>query len=179
MRPVKRDYVIGPAGLADIPALIALDLAAGQRFAGTGLLSQSQLADHVPPDQFEVSIAAGNVRLARHTKGEVAGFTLVSQRGGTCYLDQISVHPDHGRKGLGRALMEDVMRSARQRRLKSVTLSTFRDVAWNGPFYRRLGFRELSRKKLTPWMLDIEASQAAATLDVSKRCFMHRRVLWI
>ena len=59
-----------------------------------------------------------------------------------------------------------------------MTLSTFRDVPWNGPFYRRLGFRELSRQEMADWMLDLESIQAA-TLDVSKRCFMMRKIGWL
>jgi hypothetical protein len=52
-----------------------------------------------------------------------------------------------------------------------VVLSTFRTGAWNAPFYHKLGFGELARDDLEPWMLEIEAGQQAF-LDVTQRCFM-------
>ena len=59
-----------------------------------------------------------------------------------------------------------------------MALSTFRDVPWNGPFYRRHGFRELARKEMAAWMLDLEHIQAQS-LDVTKRCFMVRKIGWL
>lgn len=171
-------YTISPATRDDISALIEVDLAAGQLFAPTGLIAGEAIIDHVPPIVFEQAIDAGDVHKAHGAEGEPVGFALISPRGGTLYLDQISVHPEHGRQGLGAALMHHVFRIARQRKLRRVTLSTFRDVPWNGPFYRRLGFRELSRQEMADWMLDLESIQAE-TLDVSKRCFMMRKIGWL
>ena len=172
-------YAIFPALPEDIDALIEVDLAAGQLFAPTGLLSGEALNDHVPPAVFEQAAEAGDLfKMCTEADGTLVGFALVSQRGGTLYLDQISVHPDHGRQGLGAALMQHVFSLARQRKLKQVTLSTFRDVPWNGPFYRKLGFRELERKEMADWMLDLERIQAQS-LDISERCFMMRKIGWL
>ena len=65
---------------------------------------------------------------------------LVSLRGGMLYLDQISVHPDQGQRGIGAALLTRVIDEAKRRKLRRVALSTFRDLPWNAPFYARLGF---------------------------------------
>lgn len=177
MQLARTSHLISPAQAEDIDALIAIDLAAGQLFAPTGLISDDGLQDHVPRAVFEQAIEVGDVfRIDRD--GTPAGFALVSQRGGTLYLDQISVHPGHGRKGLGGALVQHVCQIARQRRLKQVTLSTFRDIPWNGPFYRALGFRELARKEMAGWMLELEKIQAHS-LDVSQRCFMVRKIGWL
>lgn len=56
------------------------------------------------------------------------------------HVDQLSVLPDHGRRGLGRALLDQAIGWARDEGLPVVTLTTFRDVPWNAPFYRRVGF---------------------------------------
>ena len=56
-----------------------------------------------------------------------------------------------------------------------ITLSTFRDLAWNGPFYKSLGYRVLPRRKLEPFMLVIEEAQKPF-MDVTKRVFMMKRV---
>jgi GNAT superfamily N-acetyltransferase len=71
------------------------------------------------------------------------GFASVDVVDGNAHLWQLSVHPAHGRQGLGRALVEAVFGWASANGYSAVTLTTFRDVPWNAPFYGRLGFRVL------------------------------------
>lgn len=176
MRRLPSGYEITRADPEEIDALIAVNLASDTLFAGTGLISEADLGAHVPAEVFDQAIAARDVFVVRWAQqAGIVGFTLTSERGGTLYLDQISVHPDHGQRGIGRALMRRVFADARARGLRYVTLSTFKDVPWNSPFYRKLGFKPLSGHKITPWMTELEAAQAE-TLDVSKRCFMRKRV---
>jgi GNAT superfamily N-acetyltransferase len=178
MRRLPEGYSISGVAADEIADLIAIDLAASQLFAGTGMLPDAELLDHVPADVFEAAVPGGNLFVARDRKGLPAGFVLTSLRGDTLYLDQVSVHPGHGRRGLGAALIRRVFQDAEDRGLKTVTLSTFRDLPWNAPFYRTLGFRELPRKQMTDWMLEIEARQAEV-MDVTKRCFMRRKSGWL
>lgn len=172
-------YVITGAATEEIPALIAIDLAAGKVFEGTGLLPEAQLGDHVPAEVLREAMRSGHLHVARAGKGVAAGFTLTSVREGWLYLDQISVDPAHGRGGVGSALIGRVMLEARDRGLKRVALSTFRDPPWNGPFYRKNGFRELPRKKMEKWMIEIESIQDDNGLNVRDRCFMARRLGWL
>ena len=64
---------------------------------------------------------------------------------------------------------------AEHRKLPHVSLSTFRDLPWNGPFYASMGFREISRQQFEPYMIEIEEAQKPF-MDVTKRCFMRRKV---
>lgn len=178
MQRLPQGYSLANAATEEIDTLIGIDLAASTLFEGTGLIDDSALDDHVPSKVFEHAIESGNLLTARDKKGQVVGFALLSRRQDTLYLDQISVHPDHGRMGLGGALITRVLEEAKFRKLKTVTLSTFRDLAWNGPFYRRHGFKEIARKKMDGWMLELEKVQEA-TLDMSQRCFMRRKVRWL
>ena len=59
------------------------------------------------------------------------------------HLAQISVHPDHGRRGVGRALLEAAAERAALKGHGSLTLTTYADLPWNGPFYARHGFVEV------------------------------------
>jgi len=174
MRDLPEGYSITPALREDIPALIAADKAASALFAPTGLIKPAALDDQVPAQVFEAAIASGYVFAAREAAGAV-GFILTSQRGTGLYLDQVSVHPEHGQKGLGGALVIRILSDAEDRRLPHVSLSTFRDLAWNGPFYASLGFREMPHTKLEDFMYEIEAAQRPH-MDVSARCFMRRKV---
>jgi len=81
------------------------------------------------------------------------GFACVDLVDGAPHIWQLAVHPDHGRRGLGRALVEAVCDWARTERFDVITLTTYRDVPWNGPFYESLGFAALD--VLTPGLLAI------------------------
>ena len=179
MRRCPSGYEITRADVDEIDELIAINLAADQLFAGTGLVNDDDLDKHIPAEVFEKAIKERDVFVARFTDtAEPVGFTLSSERGGTLYLDQISVDPAHGRKGLGRSLVSRVEEDARDRGLKTVTLSTFRNLPWNGPFYRKLGYKVIKPGRIADWMTELQNMQAQ-TLDVSKRCFMTKRVRWI
>lgn len=68
------------------------------------------------------------------------GFAHVLEEGRTAHLQQVAVDPTHGRRGIGTALVEACCEQARQRGYDELTLTTFLDVSWNGPWYARLGF---------------------------------------
>jgi hypothetical protein len=51
----------------------------------------------------------------------------------------------------------------------AVTLSTFRDPPWNGPFHRRHGFRDLRPDEWTPGMRAIREQAARHGLAVEAR----------
>ena len=175
MSDLPEDFEIGLAIEADIPAMIWADKAASKLFEPTGLIEPEGLGDHVPSSVFVDEIPNETVFAARRNDGHAVGFAITRPRGKGLYLDQVSVHPDYGRNGIGRALVLRVLREAEARRLPHVSLSTFRDLAWNGPFYASMGFAELPREKYESYMYEIEDAQRKY-MDVGKRCFMRRRV---
>jgi GNAT superfamily N-acetyltransferase len=74
--------------------------------------------------------------------GEPVGFAHVEVVEGFAHLAQLSVHPDAMRRGLGSALVRAAMREAWALGYDRLSLTTYRDLPWNGPFYARLGFVE-------------------------------------
>lgn len=181
MQKLVNGYEIRRGEQLDIPALISVDRAASELFRPTGLIPEmAAIPESVPADILAAAVA-NNMLLVADDKDGAVGFALCQPIDDFLYLDQLSVHPEHGRKGLGSALVKSVFGLAKDNKFSTIVLSTFRDIPWNGPFYRSLGFREIPRKKLTDWMLTIEENQAA-TLDVNQRCFMHyqvRRSSWL
>ena len=91
------------------------------------------------------------------------------------HLEEIDVHPEHGRRGLGTQLVREVCRWAEARRLGAVTLTTSRDVPWNMPFYARLGFEEVPPADLSPTLREILADEARRGLDPARRVAMRWR----
>ena len=60
-----------------------------------------------------------------------------SEVDGCAHIDQVTVHPSHARRGIGAALIDHLATVSG----RPLTLTTFRDVPWNAPYYARLGFR--------------------------------------
>ena len=72
------------------------------------------------------------------------GLCRIDGIGDGAHLEQLSVHPDHGRRGIGRALLRAGCALGRARAATpSSRLATYRDVPWNGPFYASEGFVEV------------------------------------
>ena len=74
--------------------------------------------------------------------GDVVGFAHVVEVDGLCHLEQLSVRPEHARRGLGRRLVTASADRARLLGYERITLRTYADVPWNAPFYRSAGFVE-------------------------------------
>ncbi len=51
----------------------------------------------------------------------------------------MSVHPESAGRGLGTLLLAEVAARAREPGYTAITGTTFRDLAFNAPFYARLG----------------------------------------
>jgi predicted N-acetyltransferase YhbS len=91
----------------------------------------------------------------------------------TLYLQQIDVEPEHGRRGIGTALVKTVCDWAKQQGYGIVSLSTFRDLPWNAPFYSKLGFRALDEADLTTGFQQIRLKEFEAGLPIVDRVIMH------
>jgi hypothetical protein len=57
---------------------------------------------------------------------------------------------------------------------ESVSLSTFRDIPWNMPFYARLGFRVVRDSELGPALRGVVEDERRRGLDPSRRVVMRR-----
>ncbi|KAK5046381.1 hypothetical protein LTR84_008182 [Exophiala bonariae] len=77
------------------------------------------------------------------------------------HVAELSIHAAHHRRGLGRRLMGDLIRYAEQvnnvtgppssipqARVDALTLTTYRDVPFNGLFYAKMGFRISAADKI-------------------------------
>lgn len=82
----------------------------------------------------------GFTLLLRLDSAKIIGFAQVIEIDGLAHLEQLCVLPDHGRKGYGRMLVTATKTEARRRGHSALTLRTYRDVAWNAPFYATCGF---------------------------------------
>ena len=91
------------------------------------------------------------------------------------HLAEIDVDPEHGRRGLGAQLLFQVCAWAASNGYASVTLTTFRDVPWNMPFYARLGFEIVPDAQLGSALCAIVDDETRRGLDPTRRVVMRRR----
>jgi GNAT superfamily N-acetyltransferase len=164
-------YVVRPARPEDLPALAAVERAAQAMFAHVGM---PELADAPVLSLAEVEryAAEGLVAVAEHVRDGVVGFVVVRPLGGAAHVQELDVHPDHGRQGLGRALLDRALDWARASGYRDTTLSTFRDVPWNAPFYARVGYRELVPEDASPELRALREHEAADQLPIDRRVLM-------
>lgn len=74
--------------------------------------------------------------------GVLVGFVHVLEIDRSAHLEQVSVLPRFGGRGIGRMLVEAAKSEAASRGHRALTLRTYRDVPWNAPFYATCGFAE-------------------------------------
>ncbi len=102
------------------------------------------------------------------------GFLLAGFLDRSVYLYHMSVSELHQRRGLGRRLMQEGCDYAAREGMMAVTLSTFVDVPFNGPFFETLGFRKLPRSEWTPALYLLYSRQRSLGLPVDRRAFMRK-----
>ena len=175
-RPAS-DYQIRPARPGDAALLPDIERRAASLFIEVGL---AFLAEGEPTPEAVFAEACEDRRLwiAEQTAGTegdtVVGFALAKRLEGSFHLQGMDVVPEHGRRGLGRRLVEAVVDAGRERGHDRITLTTFRDIPWNAPFYARLDFEELALDDFTPEIRALVAKELEAGLLPDLRCVMAR-----
>jgi GNAT superfamily N-acetyltransferase len=161
------------AGPADFPAIQAVEDAAGLHFAEIGWTT---IADDPGPTDEDLApaAAAGALWVAEDADGRIVGWAEAGVVDGEGHLHQVSVRPEHEGAGLGTALLDVVVGWTAARGLPSLTLTTFRDIRWNGPWYERRGFVVLDDGDLGPELAAIRERERARGLDVGPRVAMRR-----
>lgn len=144
------------------------------------------IADDAPPTVAELErfrraghawVAAedtGAENTAAENTGTVVAYLLAEVVDNAFHIEQVTVHPDAARRGVGQTLIARAADCARDQGLTGLTLTTFTDVPWNAPYYERLGFRRLSGAELTPGLRAIRAAEAEHGLDRWPRVCMRR-----
>ena len=167
-------FEVGPARADEVACCPEIEARAAARFSPEDLPPGG--ADEVTDlDTLDRARRDGRLLVAR--VGEtVAGFVLLEEHGDEAHLEEVDVLPEFGRRGIGRGLVDAACDWARAKGFASITLSTFRDVAWNAPFYASAGFEAIPRSEWTDSLRDAAAEEAAAGLDPERRVMMRRRL---
>lgn len=164
-------YDIRLARAGELSTLLDVERAAGQRFSAIPVLA-GVTEDATPLEELPQAQCAGHAWVATGSVGRPTGFAFASIIDGYCHLEELSVLPDFGRRGVGATLVQTVCAYAVSNKWAGVTLTTFRDVPWNAPFYQRLGFVVIEPASLTPGLARAFADEERRRLPLHLRCVM-------
>jgi GNAT superfamily N-acetyltransferase len=169
-------YRVRLAVAEDLPALAAAERAANRLFA------EHPLADRftgtpTPEAAYRASLAESRLFAAVAPDGAPIGFAIAGEVGAHAHLEEVSVDPAHGRRGVGAALVRAVEGWARARGRRALTLTTLESVPWNAPWYRKLGFRTLTAEELSPELRALLEEEAARGIGrAPERCAMRKEL---
>lgn len=163
---------VRPGRPDDIALLGPIEVRAGERFRAIGLDVVAD-DDPPPPEVYTTAVAEGRLWVAERGR-ELLGYALAVDLDGQAHLEQVSVVPEAGGHGVGVALVDAVVGWAEDRGATSLTLSTFRDVPWNGPWYERLGFEVDADAVADPRFAAVRRHEAELGLDLDARVVMRR-----
>ncbi|MGH3546125.1 MAG: GNAT family N-acetyltransferase, partial [Mycobacteriales bacterium] len=162
-RPARTDGAVAlrftpirPAGSADFALLPAIEAAADTLFGATGI-------GPLPPPSTSGELAAARVLLV--VGDPPVGFARIEELDGAAHLEQLSVHPDRARRGIGTALLAGALDWATESGYPTATLITFADVACNAPFYARNGFVGVTDGDLSAGLRRLRQREVALGLD--------------
>ena len=162
---------IRPALILEIETVRDIERTSSQRFVG--VMDALAADEPSPASVLAARIEAGGLLVA-DVDAEIAAFVMFRPVGNSFYIEQVDVLPAFERRRIGASLIDAVADQARAAELARLTLSTFREVAWNAPYYRRLGFTDIAENELAPDLLEIRREHLARGLDESARVFMEK-----
>lgn len=149
------------ANPSDIARICEIDTDASSKFATISALEELAQGSHghLQPRAVENWLADGTIYAVEEADC-MLGFVTVEPRDGLLYVAELSVLLDHQGRGLGSMLLEKACEHARQSAgdagssIARVSLTTYPDVPWNGPWYRKRGFKEVDPAELGSWHIE-------------------------
>jgi GNAT superfamily N-acetyltransferase len=167
------NFTIEAATKAHLPSIPKIELAAASMFAETDL---SLHIRYRVTDRKTLAAAQreGRLWVALNAGQQVLGFAHACIIDDQAHLDEMDVHPDYGRRGIGTELVHTIERWAFGEGFDMLTLITFRHLPWNAPFYAKLGFEIVEKKMLGTEVRDLLQQEAKAGLKIANRVCMRK-----
>lgn len=161
---------IRPTADADFAYLPGIEGDAGTLFADFGL---PEIAASAPsPEDFYRFLPKGSLVLVATETAKIVGFSVGLIVDGQAYLREVSVRRSHAKQGIGKRLIDGIIRWAIEQGFHAVTLTTFRDLPFNGLFYGKLGFKEFLPDDAWPELRAIREKEKRDGLDIRPRIAM-------
>ncbi len=157
----------------DADHLPAIERSAGSAFLSVPGLEWIANSDDVLSAEAQLQrIKQGLVWVAETADQEQVGFLTAEQFDQEYHIWELSVHQEHQKRGIGRALLNALTDQARCETITAITLTTFRDLPFNEQFYRNMGYRTLEESQQSGRLQSVLAAEKASGLPIERRCAM-------
>ena len=168
---MRQHYTIELAAEYHLRAIPAIEQAAAAMFAEADLPPELRF---LVTDTETLIEAQRTQRLwiALDEKKNAVGFALARSVDVYAHLEEMDVHPEHGRQGIGSQLLDAVISWARAAGFPGITLITFRHLQWNAPFYARHGFVQLDYEDASGGLRELMHEEVEAGLEPRNRVAM-------
>ncbi len=164
----RPDWSLRLARPGDAEAMPAIERSAASLFADEPSINPQRTRSAA---DYARLIRKGHSLVARVGE-EMAGFIATEPFSRELHIWEMDVDPRFMRRGIGSGLVRAAMIDARNTGFRALTLTTFRDLAWNGPFYARLGFDEVTALDAHPRLAGELANEIDDGLPADRRCAM-------
>jgi len=165
---MKGSWSLRLARAGDAEAMPALERAAAVAFASEPGIDPTHTRSEA---DFARLIRKGH-SLVAHVGEAMAGFLVAEPFSRELHIWEMDVAPAFQRRGIGAGLVRAAQIDARNTGFKALTLTTFRDLEWNAPFYARLGFEEVTAIDAHPRLGGELANEIDDGLPADRRCAM-------
>jgi len=165
-------YSIRVSRSEDAVLLPAIERSAGQAFLAIADLAYIVTGEVQSVDDHLQLIAEGYSVVAVNEDDQPIGFINGERQDGALHIWELAVALEYQKAGIGRALIAHSIEVAKSQGLTAVTLTTFKDVSWNQPFYQRLGFQLFNSDEIPLRLQQILACEVVHGLPGERRCAM-------
>lgn len=158
----------------DVAAMRRIEVAAGRQFADLGMdlvAGDEPLPAHVLNEYVD----DGRCWVAVDGDDRPLGYLIVEVVDAAAHIEQVSVDPTYAGRRIGAELIERAAQWA-ECRASALTLTTYVDVPWNGPYYERLGFRFMDESEESTGLKAIREHERSLGLDAWLRACMLRDI---
>jgi|Tabmets5t2r1_1033131.scaffolds.fasta_scaffold02785_4 GNAT superfamily N-acetyltransferase len=164
VRPPRRD---------ELEALRSLEREAARAFDAVGMPEIAE-DEPLPIAELEAFRAQDRAWVAVDERDRPVAYLLSAVVDDCLHVVQVTVSPSHARRRLGAALIEHLGTIALAEGRPALTLTTFREVPWNAPYYERLGFAVVEPADQGPELAALVAHEAATIPGNAARVAMRR-----
>lgn len=166
-------FSIRLARIKEVARLGEIEARASQLFDDTEI-SDYLNGEIYDPAELEELIEKQQVWVACTKDDLPVGFVILLKAEDVLHIEELDVLPEYGRRGIGAGLVEHACGWAKANGFDTVTLSTFRDIPWNTPFYSRHEFETIEPSDFTQWMTRLRETERSKGLPIEARVIMRR-----
>lgn len=162
------------ASADEIHKVAPVELAAAEAYRTIGM---DVIADDEPISESKLLQAVKEQRLWFAVEyGVLKAYLLGDFLPQSLHIDQVTVHPDASRRGLGALMIESVSADPRSKERGLITLTSFANVPWNAPYYERIGFTDIAEEDWPEGIAEKVAAEQEAGLAAWPRVVMQRAI---